>query len=97
MTFGKFIGYGILVFLIGEFGAIWIDILAPLKAIGLLLTSFGIYLWFKTRDMAEEFGYENDGVLTYFWNKIVLKFWTFIFLLWMLFSTLFWIIGGTFK
>ncbi|MEP2671558.1 MAG: hypothetical protein ABJH04_21315 [Cyclobacteriaceae bacterium] len=97
MTFGRLIGYGILVFWIGEFGAIWIEFLSPIKLIGFAMTSYGIYVWFKTKRFADEFRYENEDVLTYFWNKIVLKLWTFILYTWMCFSILFWAVGGILK
>ena len=82
----KMIGYGILVFVVGFFaGQFLTTYLQWLIPIGTLMTFTGVFFYFKTTSLTEEFTKNrNDDVLTYFWNVIVLKLWTFIFMLWMI-------------
>lgn len=85
-TINKLIGFGILLFVIGVFvGRIWIHDLQWLIPIGTLMTITGVFFFFKTTNLNDEFTKDkNEDILTYFWNVIVLKFWTFIFMLWMI-------------
>ena len=85
-TINSLIGYGILVFLIGFFlGLILIKYLQLLMPVGSLMTFTGVFYFFKTTNLNDQFRKTDDeDLLTYFWNVIVLKLWTFIFLLWMI-------------
>jgi hypothetical protein len=82
----RLIGYGILVFVVGFFaGQFWTFYLQWLIPIGTIMTFTGVFFFFKTTNLTEEFTKDkNEDVLTYFWNVIVLKLWTFIFMLWMI-------------
>jgi hypothetical protein len=85
-TINKLIGYGILVFSIGFFlGLNWLKYLQLLMPIGSLMTFVGVFYFFKDTNLNDQFKKaDNEDVLTYFWNVIVLKFWTFVFVLWMI-------------
>jgi mannose/fructose/N-acetylgalactosamine-specific phosphotransferase system component IIC len=82
----RLIGYGILVFIFGFFaGQFLFTYLQFLIPIGTLVTFTGVFFYFKTTNLINEFTkYRNEDILTYFWNVIVLKLWTFIFVLWMI-------------
>jgi hypothetical protein len=89
MTKGKInrlIGYGILVFVVGFFaGQFWTPYLLWLIPIGTIMTFTGVFFFFKTTNLTDEFTKrKNDDVLTYFWNVLVLKLWTFMFMVWMI-------------
>ena len=93
MTFRRYIGFGILIFFLGGFGAYWLNSLVVLKLLGFLSTTYGIIKWFKATTLSEEFQKEEgEDLLTYFWNKILLQLWTFILYSWMLLTMLFWIL-----
>jgi hypothetical protein len=85
-TINRFIGYGILVFSIGFIlGLNWLKYLQLLMPIASLVTFIGVFYFFKDTNLNEQFRKpDNEDVLTYFWNVIVLKFWTVIFVLWMI-------------
>ncbi len=80
------IGFGILIFLIGfAVGLSWISYLQWLMPAGSIMTFTGVFFFFKTTNLQEEFARgRNEDFLTYFWNVLVLKIWTFIFMLWMI-------------
>jgi hypothetical protein len=82
----RLIGYGILVFLIGFYTRQFLtENLQWLIPIGTLMTFTGVFFFFKTTNLTDEFTKnKNDDILTYFWNVIALKFWTFILILWMI-------------
>lgn len=82
--------YGILIFCVGFFlGIMWIRYLQLLIPVGSLMTLTGTIFYVKQTNLVEEFKKDEDeDILTYFWNTIVLKLWTIIFLLWMLFTNL---------
>lgn len=85
-TINRLIGYGILVFSIGFFlGLNWIKYLQLLMPIGSLMTFTGVFYFLKTTNLNDQFRKtDNEDVLTYFWDVIVLKLWTFIFVVWMI-------------
>jgi hypothetical protein len=95
-TINKVIGYGILVFSIGFFSGLnWIKYLQLLMPIGSLMTFVGVFYFFKDTNLNDQFRKaDNEDVLTYFWNVIVLKFWTFVFVLWMISMDLILIFNG---
>lgn len=82
----RLIGYGILVFVVGFFtGQFWTVHLQWLIPIGTIMTFTGVFFFFKTTNLTDEFTKKkNDEFFTYFWNVIVLKLWTLIFVLWMI-------------
>lgn len=84
-TINRLIGYGILVFTIGFFTGQFLTIyLLWLIPIGTLMTFSGVFFFFKTTNLKNEFSKnKNDDFLTYFWNVLALKIWTLIFMLWM--------------
>ena len=85
-TINRFIGYGILIFLIGFFlGLYWIKYLQIAILIGSGLTFVGIFFFFNSLKLTDQFRKDpSDDFLTYFWNVIVLRFWTFIIAIWMI-------------
>ncbi len=82
----RLIAIGILIFVLGFFTGQFINaLLLWLIPIGSTMTFIGVFLYFKTTNLSDEFNFkQNDDVLTYFWNVIVLKLWTLIFMLWMI-------------
>jgi hypothetical protein len=82
----RLIGIGILIFVLGFFAGQFINaFLLWLIPIGSIMTFIGVFLYFKTTNLRDEFSFkQNDDLLTYFWNVIILKLWTFIFMLWMI-------------
>jgi hypothetical protein len=60
----------------------YLQLLIP---IGSALTFTGVFYFFKDTNLAEQFRKDdNEDILTFFWNVVVLKLWTGIFIVWMI-------------
>ncbi len=87
-TINRLIGYGILVYIAGSAGFIWSRLFDWLALIGIVMTFTGIIFYFKTTKREEMFPPAKEGVLTYFWNVIVLKLWVGMIAMAMILGTL---------
>jgi hypothetical protein len=90
------IGSGIIVFLTGFIiGIHWIKYFQILMSVGFLITSIGIFYFFKDTNLTEQFRKDRrEDILTYFWNVLFFNVETFIFVVWMITMNLILIFDG---
>lgn len=81
---------GFLIFLIGFISEFFdLGMFRFLELIGTWISTYAIIKWLGNSKLKDKFHRENgEDVLTYFWNKIVIRLWGSMFFLFMFFSTL---------